>query len=69
MSLPTVIHHVCGEPAITYESNQGLVAYGPYADRQMVLNNEDIYKCHMIAIETTVEWTLKNKSAEARLAK
>ena len=66
MSLPTVIHHVCGEPAITYESNQGLVAYGP---NQMVLNNDEIYLCHMLAIEATVEWVLKNKSAEARQAK
>ena len=66
MSLPTVIHHVCGEPAVTYESNQGLVAY---AENQLVLDNDNIYKCHMLAIETTIEWVLNNKSAEARASK
>jgi hypothetical protein len=58
------MYHVCGEPATTYESNQGLCDRGNYC-----LNNDEIYRCHMISIETTIDWVLRNKSAEARLAK
>ena len=61
-SFPSAMYHVCGEPATTYESNQGLCDRGDYK-----LTNDEIYRCHMISIETTIEWALRTKSAEARL--
>jgi hypothetical protein len=55
--------NTCGEPCVTYESNQGLTERGDY-----VLNNDQIYRCHMLFIEVTLKWTLENKSAKARRA-
>ena len=59
---PSAVHHTCGEPCAIYESNQGLCDKGNY-----ILNNDQIYRSHMIFIETLFRWTLKNKTPEARL--
>ena len=63
-TLTSAMFKTCGEPCVTYESNQGLVNRGNYC-----LNNDEIYRCHMLFIEVVLDWTLKNKSAEARAAK
>lgn len=63
--LTSAIFHVCGEPCVTYESNQGLTE----CDDPYCLNNDQIYRCHMIFMECLFKWTLENKSAEARRSK
>ena len=53
-SLPSAMHHCCSEPAITYESNQGLTeCQGPQ------YTHEQIYKAHMILFEETIKVQLK----------
>ena len=51
-NLISALYHVCGEPCITYESNQGLTGcklrgYTP----------EEIYKSHMVLFEESVKFT------------
>lgn len=60
--LTSAVFHVCGEPCVTYESNQGLTE----CEDEYCLNNAEIYRCHMIFIETLFRWTLDNKTPEAR---
>lgn len=50
------MYHVCGEPCITYESNQGLCDYG----RGIVLNYNEIYAHHMIFLRNCVSLLSKN---------
>lgn len=61
--LTSAVFNTCGEPCVTYESNQGLTNCEEY-----ILNNDEIYRCHMIFIEVLLKWTLENKSAAARRA-
>ena len=63
-TLTSAMFNTCGEPCVTYETNQGLTNRGNYC-----LNNDEIYRCHMLFTEVVLDWTLKNKSAEARAAK
>ena len=44
--LTSAIFHVCGEPCVTYESNQGLCDSDDYR-----LTNDQIYRSHMIFME------------------
>jgi hypothetical protein len=60
-TLTSAVFNTCGEPCVTYESNQGLCDRGDY-----ILNNDEIYRCHMIFNEVVFKWVLENKSAEAR---
>ena len=55
-NLISAMHHCCSEPAITYESNQGLDVtdhHGPSYD------HETIYKTHMILFEETIRVQLQ----------
>ncbi len=63
-TLTSAMFNTCGEPCVTYESNQGLIKPNSYC-----LNNDEIYRCHMLFMEVALRWTLDNKSAAARAAK
>ena len=58
--LTSAVFHVCGEPCVTFESNQGLTE----CDDPYCLTNDEIYRSHMIYFEVLFNWVLKNKSAE-----
>ncbi|MBQ4071032.1 MAG: hypothetical protein IJD51_01280 [Clostridia bacterium] len=47
-NLISAMHHCCSEPAITYESNQGLTEH-----REPCYTHEQIYLSHMILFEET----------------
>ncbi len=53
-NLVSAMHHCCSEPAITYESNQGLIEH-----REPCCTYEEIYKAHIILFEETIRVTLK----------
>lgn len=53
-NLPSAMHHCCGTPAVTYESNQGLVDHG-----DVIYGYEEIYKAHMILFGETMRYYLK----------
>ena len=55
-SLPSVMHHCCSEPAVTYESNQGLCDWGP-----AIFDYEEIYKSHIILFTETMRFVLEVK--------
>lgn len=55
-SLPSVMHHCCSEPAVTYESNQGLCDHGP-----AIYDYEEIYKAHAILFAETMRYVLEVK--------
>lgn len=42
-NLPSAMHHCCGTPCVTYESNQGLTDHG-----KTIYDHDEIYKVHMI---------------------
>ena len=63
-TLVSAMFNTCGEPCVTYESNQGLCDRGNH-----ILTNDEIYREHSIFTEVIFNWTLKNKSAEARRTK
>ena len=52
--LTSAMHHICSEPVITFESNQGLVDRGTLS-----LNHDEIYKSHKIIIKETIKEQLK----------
>lgn len=51
-NLPSAMHHCCGTPCITYESNQGIADNGYFEDEA------DIYRAHSIMLESVAEWLL-----------
>lgn len=53
-NLPSAMHHCCGTPAVTFESNQGLVD-----DGDVIYSYEEIYKAHMILFGETMRYYLK----------
>lgn len=53
-NLPSAMHHCCGTPAVTYESNQGLVDHG-----DVIYGYEEIYKAHMILFAEIMRFYLK----------
>ncbi len=53
-NLPSAMHHCCGTPAVTFESNQGLVD-----DGDVIYSYEEIYKAHMILFSETMRYYLK----------
>lgn len=50
-NLISAMHHSCGAPCITFESNQGLIKENSY-----VLDNDQIYLSHMLMFEAICEW-------------
>ena len=53
-NLISAMHHCCSEPAVTYESNQGLIEH-----RDPVYDYEEIYKAHIILFTETIREQLK----------
>ena len=53
------MHHVCGEPCVTYESNQGLVPYEYNGRMQMGSTYDEIYRHHQILFEELAKYILK----------
>lgn len=53
-NLPSAMHHCCGTPAVTYESNQGLADY-----KDDIYSYEEIYKAHCIQLAETMRYYLK----------
>lgn len=58
-TIDCAVFNVCGEPCVTYESNQGLTE----CEDKYCLTNDEIYRSHMIYFEVLFDWVLKNKSA------
>ncbi|MCK9478302.1 MAG: hypothetical protein M0R40_02210 [Firmicutes bacterium] len=54
-NLTSAMHHVCGEPCIVYETNQGLIDEGD------PLMHEEIYKHHILLFEELCAFIIKNK--------
>ena len=52
-SLKSAMHHVCGEPVLTYESNQGLCDHG-----NIIYTYDEIYKSHLLLFETAANFVL-----------
>lgn len=52
-NLPSAMHHCCGTPAVTYESNQGLVDY------LEAYTYEEIYQAHCIQFAEIMRYYLK----------
>ncbi len=52
-NLISAMHHCCGEPCITFESNQGLVK-----ENSTALNNDEIYLSHTLMFEALFESSL-----------
>ena len=50
-NLISAMHHCCGAPCITFESNQGLCDHG-----NIILNNDEIYLSHLLMMEALCEW-------------
>ena len=56
-NLPSAMHHCCGTPAVTFESNQGLSEY--VTPTSIICDYEEIYKMHMILFSETMRYYLK----------
>ena len=54
--LKGAMHHVCGEPVLTYESNQGLLNCGAAC-----YTYDEIYRSHMILFEESAKYVLSTK--------
>ena len=52
-NLPSAMHHCCGTPAVTFESNQGLVD-----DGDIICDYEEIYRAHFILFSQTMRYYL-----------
>ena len=52
-NLISAMHHLCGAPCITFESNQGLLK-----DNSFALNNDEIYLSHTLFFEAVCEWAI-----------
>ena len=53
-NLPSAMHHCCSEPAVTFESNQGLCDRG-----DIIYDYAEIYKGHAILFAQTMKYVLK----------
>ena len=53
-NLPSAMHHCCSEPAVTFESNQGLVDRG-----DVIYSYEEIYKAHALLFGEIFKFVLK----------
>ena len=50
------MHHVCGEPVLTFESNQGLLDCGAAC-----YTYDEIYRSHMLLFEESAKYVLSTK--------
>ncbi|MBE5893463.1 MAG: hypothetical protein E7286_08820 [Lachnospiraceae bacterium] len=57
-NLVSAMHHVCGEPCVTYESNQGLVPYDLGGHIQTGSTYDEIYRHHQILFEELAKYIL-----------
>ena len=55
--LKGAMHHVCGEPVLTFESNQGLLNCGAAC-----YTYDEIYNSHMILFEESAKYVLSTKA-------
>ena len=53
-NLISAMHHCCGMPTVTFESNQGLSDRG-----DVIYTYEEIYKAHMLLYRETMRFVLK----------
>lgn len=53
-NLPSAMHHCCGTPCVTFESNQGLTDHG-----NVIYGFEEIYESHMITMTEVIRYYLK----------
>ena len=51
-NLTSALYHHCGEPVVTYESNQGLV---PWVEHKKPMTHDEIYRCHIILFEEAIK--------------
>jgi hypothetical protein len=58
-NLNSAITHVCGEPSITFESNQGLNYFG---EGQIRYTYDEIYRHHILMFEGLCKFMLNNKN-------
>ena len=56
-NLISAMHHCCGAPCITFESNQGLCDHG-----KIIFNNDEIYLSHMLMMEALCEWAVGKRA-------
>jgi hypothetical protein len=61
-NLTSAVHHVCGGPCITYESNQGLDYINPERNK-IALSHDEIYRHHMILFEELGAFILRDENA------
>ena len=54
--LKGAMHHVCGEPVLTFESNQGLLNCGAAC-----YTYDEIYRSHMLLFEESAKYVLSTK--------
>ena len=54
--LKGAMHHVCGEPVLTFESNQGLLDCGAAC-----YTYDEIYRSHMLLFEESAKYVLSTK--------
>jgi len=52
--LPSAMHHLCGGPAVTYESNQGLCDRG-----DVIYDYDEIYQAHRLLFEEAAKYLLR----------
>jgi hypothetical protein len=48
------MHHCCGTPCVTFESNQGLTDHG-----NVIYGFEEIYESHMSTMTEVIRYYLK----------
>ena len=60
-NLISAMHHCCSEPAVTYESNQGLCDKG-----DVIYGYEEIYKAHTNLFAETMRYVLEVKDYKNR---
>ncbi len=53
-NLPSAMHHCCGTPCVTFESNQGLCDHG-----NVIYDFDEIYESHMIYMTEVFRYYLK----------
>ena len=58
-NLTSAITHLCGEPCVTFESNQGLINH-----KRKALTYDEIYRTHMILFEESIKYIQTKKEEE-----
>ncbi len=55
--LKGAMHHACGTPVMTFESNQGLCDHG-----DIIYDYDEIYRSHILLFEESAKYVLSTKS-------